>query len=124
MELLNLEEEQIKLEQRLQQEKKSVMRQHLIRTIEDNKVKINKKKESIAQSKDLERQKMLTNQKEIQMEMKLQQEEKLVNKQIMKHEMVRQLDAQKKKAEDQYELDRLAQIEADKRNELFDEKER
>lgn len=42
----------------------------------------------------------------------------------MKNEMKRQLDAQKKKAEDQYELDRLAQIEADKKNEEYDQKEK
>lgn len=42
----------------------------------------------------------------------------------MKNEMKRQLDAQKKKAEDQYELDRLAQIEADRKNAEYDDKER
>lgn len=48
MELLALEEEQIELEKKLQHEKKGVMRQHLVKTIEDNKVKIQKKKDTIA----------------------------------------------------------------------------
>jgi len=124
MELLALEEQQLQLEQRLQQEKKNVMRQHLIRTIEDNKVKIQKKKDAITRAKDEERESMLKKQQEIELELQQQEQERGVKKQQMKEEMVRQLQAQKKKAEDQYELDRLAQVEADKQNELFDHKER
>lgn len=101
MELLELEEEQIKLEQKLQQEKKGVMRQHLIKTIEDNKVKIQKKKDTIAQNKLDERSNMLKKQLEIEEELKVQAEEKVVKKHEMKNVMLRQLQAQKKKAEDQ-----------------------
>lgn len=124
MELLELEEQQITLERRLQEEKKNVMRQHLIKTINDNKVKIAKKKELVAQAKAEERERMLQEQRTIEAELQQQQEDKIRKKFETRDEMVRQLKAQRKKAEDQYELDRLAQEEADKRNQAFDEKER
>lgn len=124
MELLALEEEQIELEKKLQHEKKGVMRQHLVKTIEDNKVKIQKKKDTIAKNKVDERSNMLKKQLEIEEELKVQAEEKVAKKHEMKDVMLRQLQAQKKKAEDAQELDRLAQIEADKQNQLFDNKER
>jgi len=57
MELLKLEEEQEQLERKLQEQKKNSMRQHLIRTIEDNKVKIAKKKEELVEIKKEEQRK-------------------------------------------------------------------
>jgi len=101
MELLALEEEQIQLEHKLQHEKKNVMRQHLVKTIEENKVKIQNKKDSIEQHKVIERSQMLKTQKDIEQELKQQATEKSLKKHQMKNEMVRQLQAQKKKAEDQ-----------------------
>jgi len=100
MELLALEEEQIELEKKLQHEKKGVMRQHLVKTIEDNKVKIQKKKDTIAKNKVDERSNMLKKQLEIEEELKVQAEEKVAKKHEMKDVMLRQLQAQKKKAED------------------------
>lgn len=77
------------------------MRHHLIKTIEDNKVKIAKKKEEIQQQKDQERQQMLNEQQLIKEEKEVQERVFLERKHQMKDEMTRQLKAQAKKAEDQ-----------------------
>lgn len=116
MELLNLEEEQERLERKLNEQKRNAMRQHLIKTIEDNKVKIARKKEELKEQKAYEQQKQKEENRKVEEDLERQRLEKINKKYEMKNEMKRQLDAQKKKAEDQYELDRLAQIEADKKN--------
>lgn len=101
MELMKLEEEQLELERKLTEQKKNVLRQHLIKTINENKEKISKKKEQLALIKEEEKHKMKVETEKISEESRRQQEEKTKKKHEMKNEMIRQLQAQKKKAEDQ-----------------------
>lgn len=122
-ELLNLEEENIDNEKKLKDMKKSVMKQHLITTINENKVKINKRKMDLQEIKEKERQAMLFEQRLIEEDQQQQKELGLERKLQMKNTMQMQLQYQKKKEEDVQELDNLAQVEADKKNDEFDKKE-
>lgn len=100
-ELLKLEEEQLNLERRLQEQKRAAMRQHLIRTIEENKVKIAKKKEDLREQKLREREQSQQQQALLEREAQLAQVEKVERKQKTKEEMLLHLKMQQKKAEDQ-----------------------
>lgn len=100
MELMKLEEEQVELEKKLIEQKRAVMKQHLIKTINENKVKIEEKRNQLAQVKEKENKEIRELNSKLEEELKQQQEDKIRRKHQMKNEMVRQLQAQKKKAED------------------------
>lgn len=118
--MLDLEEQQIKLEKQLQEQKRHVMRQHLIKTIEENKVKMQEKRELLKQKKAEEQDVVKENHRLIKEDNERAKGEKLRKKYEMKNLMARQLQQARRKAEDQYELDRLAQVEADKRSQQFE----
>jgi len=122
-ELTHLETEQIELEKKLEREKKNVHRNFLLRTIEENKVKIEKKKEDlkILKSEEYKRLKLIEEEMAREDEMnRIEQRNKKIETQ---KQMQQQLKDQHKKTEDQYELDRLAQLEQDKKNDLYDRRE-
>lgn len=79
-ELLKLEEEQLELEKKLVEQKKNVMRNHLIKTIDENKGKIEAKRNEILSMKDEEKHKVQITQAKLIEENKKFKEEKLRKK--------------------------------------------
>lgn len=121
LELTSLEEKQIELEKKLQEEKKVTKRNFMQRTISENKIKIEQKKEEIKLEKEREKeqQKVVTQQLISEAEkLKKDAQEK---KYMMKRAMSKQFEEIAKKKTDAYELDRLAQAQAEKINEKFDD---
>lgn len=80
MELLKLEEEQEMLERKLGEQKRNAMRQHLIKTIEDNKVKIARKKEEHKEQKAYEQRKQKEENRKIEEDLERQKHEKVQKK--------------------------------------------
>jgi len=100
MELTALEEEQIALEGRLQDEKKAVMRNHLVKTINDNKVKIQQKKDEIVLVKQAEKEEQAHERALLEEEQRKLKEQKVHKKHEMKRMMSKQLEELSKKKED------------------------
>jgi len=115
-----LEEKQIELEKKLIEEKKSVVRNYLLKTLEENKYKIEEKKKKIEDVKNIEKSEQALLRQQYEDEIVKNKEEKVKKKFEIKKMMSKQLEEISKKKEDAYELDKLAQVEADKKNNIFD----
>lgn len=100
LELTKLEELQVELEKKLHEEKRNIMRNHLIKTIDDNKHKIAQKKEEIRYQKLDEKEKMKLTRIQLEDEKVKEQQEKFQKKITMKEQMSRQLLELNKKKED------------------------
>jgi len=121
LELTSLEEQQILLEKKMQEEKKSYKMKFMQKTISENKLKIEEKKVEIVKQKQLEKeeQKVLSDLIVTDAEkIKMDAQEK---KYMMKRAMSKQFEEIAKKKTDLHELDRLAQAQADKINDKFDD---
>lgn len=114
--MTQLEIDQIELEKRLEREKKNATRHFLNKTIEENKIKIANKKEQIKIAKMEEKYRMNQLEAEIAEENRLKKIQSHHDKIKTQQEMKKQLALQYKAKEDEYELDRLAQIAQDRRN--------
>lgn len=99
----------------LKEEKKQIQHSMLKKTIEDNKRKIELKKEQIQQNKEQEVEEMVELKRAISRDSEIAKESKLKKKYGMMSMMQKQLAEVAKKVTDKNELDRLAQTEADKK---------
>jgi len=121
LELTSLEEQQIVLDKLLNEEKKAAKRNVIQKTISETKIKIAQKKEDIKYEKEIEKLEQVEVNQKIQVEAVKLKEEVVRKKMDMKRAMSKQFEEIAKKKEDAYELDNLAQTEADRRNIIFDQ---
>lgn len=121
LELTSLEEEQINLYDKLQNEKKFTKKNMMQRTISENKIKIAQKKEEIQLEKEREKEEQKKVTEQILTEAEKLKKDAQEKKYMMKRAMSKQFEEIAKKKTDAFELDRLAQAQAEKINEKFDD---
>lgn len=120
LELTSLEEQQIDLEKKLEQEKKAAKRNMMQRVISETKIKIAQKKDDIITTKKLEKEEEIRLSKVLAEEAIRDKEIALQKKKDLKAGMDKQFEAIQRIKNDEYELDKLAQKEGDRRADLFD----
>jgi hypothetical protein len=121
LELTSLEEQQIELEKKLADEKKSVKRNMMQRVISETKIKIAQKKDEFKMVKVLEKEEEVMLSKKLIEERERDKVVALQKKIALKKGMDNQFAAMNRIKQDANELDTLAQKEGDRRADLFDQ---